>query len=229
MTNNLEDIVGKVLLTAIFVLLASMQAHSITLVFEQMESLDFWPVVLAGRVAGLAFLGLVAMLTIVRHNPKNVRAGWEPRITSIAGTFCLMFLVVLPTGEPGPLVSVLSNLLIIVGTILSIWCAYYLGRSFSVMAAARKLVVHGPYAHVRHPLYAAEAVTMVGSMLSGWSIWSALLGVAWCALQYRRMQHEERILSATFPEYHEYAGSVPMIIPSPIAFHPTWQAAHSAK
>ena len=121
---------------------------------------------------------------------------------------------------------ILSDLFLIVGTILSIWCAIYLGRSFSVMAAARKLVVHGPYAHVRHPLYAAESLAMLGSVLSGWSIWSALLGVAWCALQFRRMQHEERILRATFPEYEEYGRNVPMIVPSPVAFHPSWQPAH---
>ena len=229
MMSRYEDIVGKAVLTAIFAYLAVIQARWIIAILEQRESLDLWPFLLAGRIAGMAFLCLVAFLTIIRHNPKNVRAGWEPRITSIAGTFCLMLLVVLPTGEPGAAFRILSDLLLMVGTILSIWCAIYLGRSFSVMAVARKLVVHGPYAHVRHPLYAAESLAMLGSVMGGWSIWSTLLGVAWCALQLRRMQHEENILRSTFPEYEEYAQNVPMIVPSPVAFQPTWQEVHSSR
>ena len=98
MISRYEDIVGKALLTAIFVYLAMRQAMWISAIVEQRDTLELWPVLLAGRVAGMAFLGLVAFLTIIRHNPKNVRDGWEPRITSIAGTFCLMLLIVLPTG-----------------------------------------------------------------------------------------------------------------------------------
>jgi protein-S-isoprenylcysteine O-methyltransferase Ste14 len=226
MISRYEDMVGKAVLTAIFAYLAVIQARWIVAIVEQHEALDLWPFLLAGRIAGMAFLCLVAFLTIMRHNPKNVQGGLEPRITSIAGTFCLMLLVVLPAGEPGPAIRIVADLLLTIGTILSIWCAIYLGRSFSVMAAARKLVVHGPYAHVRHPLYAAESLAMLGSVMSGWSIWSALLGVAWCALQFRRIHHEEQILRATFPEYEEYVQNVAMIVPSPVPFQPTWQQPH---
>lgn len=220
MNSRLEDVAGKGLMISIFLYLAIMQAVSIIATVQMREQIDLWGFVLASRVAGLIFLALVVFLTVIRHAPKNVSSGIEPRLTAIAGTFCLMFLVVLPTGSPGLGLRILASCLMVVGTVLSIWCVIYLGRSFSIMAAARRLVVQGPYAIVRHPLYAAEAVTTLGAVIAGWSIWSALLFVLWWALQYRRMLNEERILRATFPEYEDYASHVPMVIPTLTPYRP---------
>lgn len=220
MTSRLEDLIGKTLIIAIFLYLAIEQVGSVVLTIRFRDQIDLWQFVLAARSAGLIFLGLVVFLTVVRHAPKNVSVGIEPRLTSIAGTFCLMLLVVLPTGTPGLGIRALAATLVVVGTVLSIWCAVNLGRSFSIMAAARQLVVHGPYALVRHPLYAAEAVAALGSVLLSWSIWAGLLFAVWCGLQYRRMLNEERILRTTFPEYGDYANHVPMIIPSLTPYRP---------
>lgn len=220
MTNRLEDSIGKILMVATFLALATLQTRSIATTIELRNEIDLWPFVLSARIAAMMFLCLVVFLTVVRHAPKNVSTGIEPRITSIAGTFCLMFLVVLPTGEPGLAVRALASSLVVIGTGLSIWCAIYLGRSFSIMAAARKLVVHGPYALVRHPLYAAEGVAALGAVMANWSIPACLLFVAWCGLQYRRMLHEERILRETFPEYDDYARHVSRVIPSLTPYQP---------
>lgn len=229
MSAQFEDMLGKAVITAIFVYLAIMQAQSIIAILAYRDSLDLWPFLLIGRVAGLAFLCLIAVLTVLRHQPKNISGGLEPRLTSIAGTFCLMLLVVLPSGDPGPGIGALASVLMLVGTILSIWCAIYLGRSFSVMAAARALVIHGPYSRVRHPLYAAESLAMLGSVMAAWSVWSGLLGLTWCALQYRRMVNEERILRATFPEYDDYAAKVPMIVPTLFPVEPKSLGIHAPK
>lgn len=229
MTNQLEDTIGKSVIAAIFAYLAIVQAQSILTVLVHRDSIDLWPFVLLGRIAGLAFLCLIVVLTVLRHQPKNISGGLEPRLTSIAGTFCLMLLVVLPTGDPGAAIGALASVLMVVGTILSIWCAIYLGRSFSVMAAARALVVEGPYARVRHPLYAAESLTMLGSVIAAWSMWSGLLGLMWCALQYRRMLNEERVLRATFPEYEDYVARVPMIVPSLFPVQETSLGVHTPK
>lgn len=220
MNSRLEDLAGKGLMIAIFLYLAMLQVVSIAATVQLRDQIDFWPFVLASRVAGLVFLALVVFLTVVRHAPRKISAGIEPRLTAIAGTFCLMFLVVLPTGSPGLGLRVFASCLMVLGTVLSIWCVIYLGRSFSIMAAARQLVVQGPYAIVRHPLYAAEAVTTLGAVIAAWSIWSALLFVLWCGLQYRRMLNEEQVLRATFPEYDEYGRHVPMIIPTLTPYRP---------
>jgi len=213
MTRSLEDLIGKTLIIAIFLFLVSVQVNTIVTTVQSSDQIELWQFVLAARVSGLFFLALVVFLTVLRLPPKSVSVGVEPRLTSIAGTFCLMLLVVLPTGTPGIGIRAMAGSLMVVGTVLSIWGAINLGRSFSIMAAARQLVIHGLYSIVRHPLYATEAVTALGSVLMSWSIWSCLLFVAWGGLQYRRILNEERILRATFPEYDDYANNVPMIIP----------------
>ena len=220
MSSRLEDLAGKGLIIAIFLYLAIVQAGSIVATVQFRDQIDLWHFVFASRLSGLIFLALVVFLTVVRYAPRNVSSGIEPRLTAIAGTFCLMLLAVLPTGTPGLGLRAFAAFLMVVGTVLSIWCVIYLGRSFSIIAAAQQLVVRGPYAIVRHPLYAAEAVTALGAAIAGWSIWSVLLFVLWCVLQYRRMLNEEQILCATFPEYEEYARHVPMIVPTLTPYRP---------
>ncbi len=81
------------------------------------------------------------------------------------------------------------------------------------MATARELVTQGPYKVIRHPLYGAEVVTIIGVAIGHWSPGAALLALAWLALQIRRAQNEERVLRARFPEYEAYARRVPMLLP----------------
>jgi protein-S-isoprenylcysteine O-methyltransferase Ste14 len=132
---------------------------------------------------------------------------------AMAGTFGMMGLVALPAGKIGIELRVLSAIIIMAGTVLSSVCAYWLGRSFSIMASARNLVKSGPYSLVRHPLYAAEAFTAIGIVISHWSVAALLLGLVQLAIQFRRMHHEEAVLRANFPEYAAYAAATPMIVP----------------
>ena len=41
----------------------------------------------------------------------------------------------------------------------------YLGKSFSIIPQARRLVREGPYSVVRHPLYLAEEVALLSCLL----------------------------------------------------------------
>jgi protein-S-isoprenylcysteine O-methyltransferase Ste14 len=81
------------------------------------------------------------------------------------------------------------------------------------MAEARRLVTGGPYALVRHPLYLAEEIAVIGLFLQYASPWSALLVVAHFAFQLQRMRNEEQILRDTFAEYATYARSTQRLIP----------------
>ncbi|TAG23630.1 MAG: isoprenylcysteine carboxylmethyltransferase family protein [Rhodobacterales bacterium] len=102
---------------------------------------------------------------------------------------------------------------IIVGTLLSAWCLYQLGKSFSMMAVSRELKTQGSYSIVRHPLYGAEVVMILGFILSHGSVLAFGVGAIWLLLQIRRAQYEESVLRKTFPEYADYARRVPMLIP----------------
>ena len=215
MTKRFEDLAEKVLLIAIFSFLALTQAVTVRATIQFRDTIDFWQLTLTSRVFSLIFLLMVVVFTLTRLPPRDSAAGIEPRVTAIAGTFSMMLLVVLPTAQAGYEFRLLAAILIVTGTVLSILCLYWLGRSFAILASARRLVTHGPYAIVRHPLYVAEAVTVIGVVIANWSPAAAALGAGTFLLQVRRMLNEERVLRAAFPEYEAYAARVPMILPRP--------------
>ena len=112
-----------------------------------------------------------------------------------------------------PLLQVLGLFMVLVGSVLSAYVISWLGKSFSIMAEARKLVTAGPYAIVRHPLYVTEELAIIGMLLLNLSTPVVALVVLHFLLQLRRMHHEEGILRKAFPEYDAYAAVTPMLVP----------------
>jgi protein-S-isoprenylcysteine O-methyltransferase Ste14 len=168
---------------------------------------------LAASVASVMFLSLVASTAITRLAPVRKARGIEPRISALLGTFLTAGLAMLPKADLGPVMSATSTLLTVIGTVLSFAVLRWLGKSFSIMAEARRLVMAGPYGIVRHPLYLCEGIAVIGVVLQVISPWAVLIAVAFATIQYRRMLNEEAILAAAFPEYRTYATRTPRIIP----------------
>ncbi|MGY4171681.1 protein-S-isoprenylcysteine O-methyltransferase Ste14 [Bradyrhizobium sp. USDA 4518] len=167
----------------------------------------------AAHIANVLFLGLVAVTTITRLVPIKKSKGIETRISALLGTFLSIALAVLPKVELDPIWSMLSTALILVATSLCIVVLRWLGKSFSILAEARRLVTDGPYRIVRHPLYLCEMVALVGVTLQVFSPLAVLIAIAVVAIQCRRMFNEERILRLAFPEYEAYAARTPFLIP----------------
>ena len=213
MRHNLESLAGQAALILIYLFFAILALFGLEKMLTNPWANDTWLVDFISRSAGFLFLMLLAATTIIRLPAKNTALGWEPRFSAIVGTFFTLLLIVLPKGQISVEAKILAAATIIVGTGLSVYCLYWLGRSFSVMAHARKLVTRGPYSLVRHPLYAAEMVTLLGITLANFSIWATLVITITIAFQFRRMANEERVLRATFPEYEDYSRRVPMIVP----------------
>ncbi|RWP50965.1 methyltransferase family protein [Mesorhizobium sp.] len=213
MTSRIEDFAGRAAILAIFSALMVLETGTIGGIFNARESLEGWSLILISRIAALIFMAMSLFFTLVRLPAKASAPGLAPRIVSIAGTFVMSLLIVLPVGTVPTEVRLFGTAMIVVGTILSAYCLLWLGRSFSVMATARKLVIAGPYSIVRHPLYVAEAITMSGVIIANWSISSVAVGACWFMLQFRRAVNEERVLRAAFPEYQEYERRVPMLLP----------------
>lgn len=99
------------------------------------------------------------------------------------------------------------------GDLLAIYVVLHLGGSYSIRAEARKPVSGGPYALVRHPLYVAEQIALLGALITYLS-WRALVLFAVQSLvQYLRVRNEETVLAQAFPSYANYMRRTPVLLP----------------
>jgi protein-S-isoprenylcysteine O-methyltransferase Ste14 len=171
----------------------------------------------AAIIANVMFLSLIASTALTRLAPIGKAKGIEPRISALLGTFLCTGLALLPKADLGPVVSAVSTILILIGSSLSFAVLRWLGRSFSIMAEARRLVTVGPYRIVRHPLYLCEGLAIIGVMLQVISPWAVLVAVVIAMIQYRRMINEEAILNSAFPDYRAYAARTPRVVPIQLA------------
>ncbi len=210
------DLIGRLGIVVLFTTAASIKSQAIYKALQDWpaSSADFEWLRLLSEVANLAFLILIVATTVVRLKPLGSAGGFEPRITALAGTFAMVFLTLIPSTIPlPPALKVFALLLTVAGFSLSAYVLYWLGRSFSIMAEARRLVTAGPYAIVRHPLYVAEEIAVLGVLLLNLSLPGVLLVAAQWGLQLRRMHNEERVLSKAFCDYAAYAARTPRFIP----------------
>ncbi|QND58650.1 hypothetical protein HB778_20170 [Mesorhizobium huakuii] len=67
---------------------------------------------------------------------------------------------------------------------------------------------------MRHPLYACEAIVLLGLVLRNPTWITVAIGATALAFQYRRLINEEKVLQAAFPEYDAYRQATPMLVPS---------------
>jgi protein-S-isoprenylcysteine O-methyltransferase Ste14 len=82
-----------------------------------------------------------------------------------------------------------------------------LGRSFGFAAADRGLVRRGPYAVVRHPIYASYLLLQSGYVLQSLSLWNALVMLMVTSCNVGRILAEDRLL-ATNEHYGAYRTEV---------------------
>ena len=123
------------------------------------------------------------------------------------------FLLLLPRAPANVWFDGASTLLILGGNIVCVLALLSLGRSLSILPEARKLVTEGLYRRIRHPLYLAEEIAIIGLFLQYRSWTAAAIVIVHAALQLRRMAWEEQVLGETFPEYGAYAQRTDRVIP----------------
>lgn len=109
---------------------------------------------------------------------------------------------------PSPPIALLAVLLLLAGSGLAVWAWLTMGsRHLKIMPHPHreaKLLRHGPYAWIRHPMYAGLLLAMLGCWLWDGSI---LLGVWWLGLAVVlvcKTRIEEGLLIEKFAEYAEY-------------------------
>ncbi len=211
------DFIGKAAIMAFFSSSAVMQISRLRFNWDAWQktgtTVSFLTVL--SNIAILGFLVLVVALTLVRHKPAGRARGLEPWLSAMAGTFLVLVIPFFPaTFTPTAVTLVIGLIISTLGSILSVYVLSFLGRSFSIMAEARKLVTNGPYTLVRHPLYLAELVATFGAVILVSSLPGLLIMCVQWTLQMRRMTNEEGVLRKTFPDYATYAAATPKVIPT---------------
>lgn len=171
-----------------------------------------WSPVLSFTCSGM-FYAILGWLMMQRPAPVARARGLWPTVIAFLGTYAVWLMPLLPAAAPMPITAAIAAVCICTGSVLIIICITHLGRSFSIAPQARILVTSGPYQIVRHPLYLAEELAVIGVLMQ-FVWWAALLFfAAHLAFQVRRMLYEEGVLGETFPEYANYARRTARLIP----------------
>ncbi|MGH6672061.1 MAG: methyltransferase [Xanthobacteraceae bacterium] len=147
------------------------------------------------RLGILVVVLLAIRLPIVRHALRNGRA--YAVNTSVA-------------------LGIIGVVLCGLGVGLALWARFSLGTNWGMPMSRKQnpeLVVHGPYAFVRHPIYGGIIVALIGSALGQSPFWLAPLVLSGGYFFYSA-RREERIMTEQCPQtYPAYMRRTKMLIP----------------
>ena len=165
------------------------------------------------RVSQWMFVGLLALLPLFRHRPIAKSTALLPRLGALVTVCIPPFCVLLDRAPPNLWCNLAAVLAGVSASVLGVLTLSFLGRSFSVMPEARRLVTTGPYSIVRHPLYLFELLGVIGILLQVRSLPGVMLLGLIVALQIARARWEEAVLDRAIPEFAAYRQRVPFLIP----------------
>jgi protein-S-isoprenylcysteine O-methyltransferase Ste14 len=134
-------------------------------------------------IVSLGFVGLI-VLPAIGH-----RVGWPPL---------------------SPAMVLIGDLLVLTG-----WLGIFLvfrensfGAATIELSENQRVISTGPYAWIRHPMYAAALLMLTGIPLALGSGWSVLLVLILLPALIWRLKDEEKFLARNLPGYREYQRSV---------------------
>ena len=133
-----------------------------------------------------AFLGLFAMMALSAYDH---RVGWSP----VPAAVCIIGDVLVVGGLTIGMLVVIQN--------------SYAAATVKV-EAGQKLASSGLYRLVRHPMYAANLILMVGIPLALGSYWGLLLLIPGLLVLMFRILDEEKLLNQELAGYSEYTQRV---------------------
>ncbi|HVW75288.1 MAG TPA: methyltransferase [Rhizomicrobium sp.] len=192
--------------------LRAVLAYDGSLIAAGTASLFIW-VQFFALLAAAAFDLLLVYMLAVRERPVARAQGVWPRIFGVVGTFMGVGILQLPVAHLTLTMQIFAAVLIGLGSLGSLLVLSRLGKSFSIMPEARKLVTGGPYALVRHPLYTVEIVTIIGTAMQFQGPWSWVIALAVVVLLWIRSHFEEEVLAGAYPEYGAYRARTSRFIP----------------
>ena len=148
-----------------------------------------------GHITGLLLLVsefLVVVLTFVRRPANLVDRSASAAFITLVSAFGPLLLRV--SDQAGLLPDAATAAMLALGVIVVVAGKLTLGRSFGLVPANRGVVVAGPYAFVRHPIYTGYLVTHIAFLLAHPHFWNiVLVAISDTALIVRALV-EERVL-----------------------------------
>jgi protein-S-isoprenylcysteine O-methyltransferase Ste14 len=103
------------------------------------------------------------------------------------------------------------------GIAFAIWARVRIAGNWSsdvTLKRDHELIVDGPYAFVRHPIYTGILVALAGTALALGECRGVLAVVLGCAAYWRKLTIEEAVMRRQFGEaYARYAERVPALVP----------------
>ncbi|MEN9937519.1 MAG: hypothetical protein RLZZ387_4098 [Chloroflexota bacterium] len=158
-----------------------------------------------GSLVALLFAVQHAMIIVFTFTHQPTRTLKRPRYeVALAWAGTLLPLTLRPGGTA---LIAEAWVLVAAGSVLATTAILSLGRSFGMEPAHRGLQVGGLYRFVRHPIYAAYLLIVIGFLLMAFSWWNSLVALGWFSVQVLRIRQEEQLLSAD-PNYRTYEKTV---------------------
>jgi len=195
--------------------------------------LIFWPAGTFDYWQGWLFLGIFAASTVgftvylaiydrpllerrLKAGPQHERERSQKIIVSLIllAFFSLIVLSVLDyrfaRSRVAPWVSILGDVVIVLSFLFIFWVIQVNSFAASNIRVEKdqKVIDTGPYAYVRHPMYAGAIWLFVGMPLALGSWWSLGLIVPFTPVLLWRLVDEEKILQRDLPGYTQYMRKV---------------------
>jgi protein-S-isoprenylcysteine O-methyltransferase Ste14 len=148
---------------------------------------------------------LVVVLVLIRRTPQTITFRVDDWALAFGGACATLFIRPVTMHALGP--QEIGWALQTVGFMGALWCKAALFRNFGVAPAIRGVEERGPYAFLRHPMYASYFIAQLGFLYAFPTLWNAGIIAAWALIQVLRINAEERMLN-TEPRYQAYAARV---------------------